>query len=267
MPIRSYVATAILLGGVLAVIQAPWILPLGIFLTCWLIIAAVFILIVGGVLKVALGLRTSPWIGIALVSTGILFAADCLIGMHGRLPAWVSLSSHTALSLSLLAAGAGALRLVQTMSAPHAAFRAGYGMLAASALLVSVGLISHFMGWTFTRDGSYVALTRTVRVASALVTYGAFIAAVVLITMRRHIEPWAGVAISLISALLLYLTMMSAIGVTLGRDAAVLLPPVLMLAGGAAIWRLGTVLRTQARPADYPQSPPPIPSMPGGAGR
>jgi hypothetical protein len=126
-------------------------------------------------------------------------------------------------------------------------------MLVASALLASVSLVSHFMDWTFTSGASYVALTRTVRIAAAFVTYGAFIAAVVLITMRRHIEPWAGVAISLISALLLYLTVMSTFGLTLVRDAAFLVPPVLMLAGGAAIWRMGTVLRAH---------PPPIPSMP-----
>ena len=251
MPPQSYVTTALVLG-VLVVLSVPLTLGFALIFWYWLFAAAACILIVGGVIQIALGLHAAPWIGVCLASPGILWAAGRLMGMMSHVPATVSLALHMAFSLSLLAAGAGALRLVETMSAPRAAFRVGYGLLALSALLVSVGLIAHTMGWTFTAKAPYATSAWAVGIAAALVTYGAFIAAAALITVRRDIEVWAGGTIGLISAALFYVTLMSIIGVVPDGGLFWLLP-IPMLVGGAALWRMGSVLRSQARVAQYAQ--------------
>lgn len=69
---------------------------------------------------------------------------------------------------------------------------------------MGVSLVARAMGWSFTNSGLYVTAARALSVSSALVKYGAFIGAAVLISLRRNVEHWAGAAISLISAYLLY---------------------------------------------------------------
>jgi hypothetical protein len=162
-----------------------------------------------------------------------------------------SLAFGAAAYLTLLAAAAGALRLVETMSRPHAAFRVGYGLLAASALLLGVGLLVHATGWIFTNNALYAISARAVGVAATFVKYGAFIAAAVLITMRRDIERWTGAVISLVSAYMLYQALTPLFLVELpgeGNGPMFWLQPVVMLVGGAAVWRMGSVLRAQALP-------------------
>ena len=79
--------------------------------------------------------------------------------------------------MALLAAAVGALRLVEMMSRPRAAFRFGYGLLAASALLAGVGLVAYATGWSFTNNALYATAARALAVAAALIAYGAFIGA------------------------------------------------------------------------------------------
>ena len=132
-----------------------------------------------------------------------------------------------------------------------------YGVLALAALLVGVSLLAYAMGSIFTKNPLYATSARAVAVAATLVKYGTFIGAAVLITMRRDIEPWTGAAISLISAYMLYKAIRPMFLVELpghGDAPMFWLQPVVMLVGGAAVWRMGSVLRAQVVPERSVQS-------------
>jgi hypothetical protein len=258
MPPRSYIITAVALAALVA-ISFPLTLGFSIILWYWSFAAAACILAVAGAFKIASGLGAPPWIGVALASPGFVWAANKVFEMisNGIHPViWIGFG--VAGRLALLAAAAGALRLVETMSRPPAALRVGYALLAASALLLGVGLIAYSMGWTFTKNALYATSARAVGVAAILVEYGAFIGAAVLITMRRDIERWTGAAISLISAYMLYkaITPMFLVKIPgYGGDGPLFwMEPVVMLVGGAAVWRMGSVLRAQAHSERSAQS-------------
>ncbi|UPJ52185.1 hypothetical protein IVB30_12995 [Bradyrhizobium sp. 200] len=252
MPPRSYMVTAVVLA-VLVVVSLPLTLGFSIILWYWLFAMAACILAIGGIVKLIYGLQAEPWIGIALASPGVVWAADNLVKFvsHASIP--VILTFSTAASLASLAMAAGALRLVETTSGPHPAFRLGYGLLAAAALLVGVGLVAQIMGWSFIRSTPYYVLARSIFVGTALLKYGAIIGAAVLITKRYAIEPWAGAAISLICAFMIFNLVRSTLAVSLPGDTMFWLQPVLMLVGGAAVWRMGSVLSGQAPSVRYAQ--------------
>jgi hypothetical protein len=241
--------TAVVLA-VLVAVSFPLTMGFSIVFWYWLFAAAACILAIGGVIKIAYGLRASPWIGVALASPGFVWAANSLLGLISHVPAPLSRTLSVAEFAAGLAAAVGALRLVETMLRPHAAFRVGYGVLAASALLIGVSLVASAIGLSFTRSAPYVTSARAVHVAAALVKYGAFIGAAVLITLRRDVEPWAAAAISLISAYM----MRAMFVVEFPGGLMFWLQPVLMLVGAAAVWRMGSVLLAQARQESYAQS-------------
>jgi len=249
MPPRSYIITAIVLA-VLVVISIPATLGFSVILWYWLFAAAACILAAAGAFKIANGLGEPFWIGVALASPGFVWAANNLFvlfsnGIHPVIWTIFELAAY----LALLISAASALRLVETMSRPRVGFRVGYGLLAASALLVGVGLI--YPGTIFPKPALYA--TQTVDEAAMLLKYGAFIGAAVMITIRRDVERWAGAAISLISAYLFYQVMWPTYLLEGQVETALFwLQPVVMLIGGAAVWRMGSVLRAQShldRPA------------------
>lgn len=255
MPPRSYLITAVVLA-VVVVVSFPLTMGFSIIVWRWLFAAAACLLAVVGVFRVVHGLRGPRWTAFVLAPPGFLWAVNILRMMS---PERLSLSSlmmsSAAASLALLAAASGALRLVETMSRPHAAFRIGYGLLAVYALMVGVGLVAHLMGWSFTKNALYVTSARALRVAATFVEYGAFIGAAVLVTVRRDVEVWAGVVISLIGVHVLYDTMRMLFVVEMrGGDLTFWLQPVVMLIGGAAVWRIGSVLNAQAPSERYAQS-------------
>jgi len=246
---------------VLAVLVAasfPLTLGYSIILWYWLFAAAACILAVAGVIKVVVGLHAPLWIGFALAAPGFVWAANRLYEMTSYVPRpgiWITF--NLAAFMALLAAGAGALRLIEMMSGPRAAFRVGYGILAAAALLMGVGLVASAMGWSFTDSALYATATRALSVSAALVKYGAFIGAAVLISLHRNIERWTGSASTLISAYLLCKAISSMFLVNIpGRGDGLMfwLQPVVMLVGGTAVWRMGSVLRSQALPERSVQS-------------
>ena len=245
---------------VLAVLVAASFRPtlgFSIILWYWSFAGAACILAVAGVVKVANGLRAPLWTGFALAAPGFVWAANKLYEMLLLPSPGSAITFSVAAFMALLAAGAGALRLIQIMSRPRAAFRVGYGILAAAALMMGVGLIARAMGWSFTNSALYVAAARALSVSAALVKYGAFIGAAVLISLRRNIEHWAGAAISLISVYLLYKAISSMFLVNIpGRGDGLMswLQPVLMFVGATALWRMGSVLRAQAIPDRSVQS-------------
>jgi hypothetical protein len=241
MPPRSYIITAVVLA-VLVVISMPLTLGFSILLWYALFAAAGCILAVGGAFKIASGLGAPLWIGVALASPGFAWAGNKLFEMMSNIDlviwAWFGMAARFA----PLAAAAGALRLVETMSRPRTAFSVGYGFLAVLALLVGVGLMPH--ATIFTKTALYAMWT--VAVAAMLVECAAFIGVAVMITVRRDVERWTGVVISSISVYLLYQAIRPYLGEYPADDVTFWLQPVVMLVGGAAVWRMGSVVRAQA---------------------
>jgi hypothetical protein len=200
---RSYLITAVALA-VLVAVSSPLTFGFSIIVWRWLFAAAACVLLVIGAVRVVHGLRSPRWIGIVFALPGLLWAANSLAMMSPVHSATWSIMSAWAAQLAFLAAGGGALRLAETMSRPHAAFRIGYALLAAYACVVGVGLVAYPIGLNFTKYPLYATSARALSVAAAFVEYGAFIAAAVLVTMRRDIEVWAGAVISVIGLYMLY---------------------------------------------------------------
>ena len=250
MPPPSYVVTAVVLG-VLVAVSFPLTMGFSIILWYWLFLVAAFVLVTGGVFKIAYGLHASPWIAVALVSPGFVWAAHSLLGLTGHMSLPLNGTLGVTSSTAFLVSAAGALRLVEIMWRPHAAFRIGYGILAVYALFVVAGVVASATVWNFTTSAPYVTSARAVGVAVALVKYGAVIGAAVLITMRRDVEPWAAAAISLISVYMIYNTIRPMFGGTFPDALMFWVQPVLMLVGAAAVWRMGSVLLEQARRDSY----------------
>jgi hypothetical protein len=251
MPPRSYIIAVVVLGALVAV---SFFLTLGFSMTIWswLFAIAACILGVAGAFKVSDGLRAPRWIGVALASPGLVWAVGNLREWIGQpIPASSMRYDVVAAYVAVLAAGAGALRLMEMMSRSHAALRVGYALLAVTLLLIGVVQIAFAMGWTFISNPLYTIPSRAVFVASTFVKYGAFIGAAVLITMRRDVERWTAAVISLISAYMLYKSVYSIVllrSLDLGQGLMFLLQPVAMFVGGAAVWHMGSVLREQSLP-------------------
>jgi hypothetical protein len=254
MPPRSYLLAAAALA-VLVAVSLPLTLGFSIIVWHWLFAAAACILLVGGALRVVHGLRGPRWIAGALALPGLVWAANSFRMMSPEYSEIQFIISGTAAQLGVLAAAGGALRLAETMSRPHPAFRIGYALLAAYACVVSVDLVAQLRGWSFTSHPLYATSARALFLATAFLEYGAFVAAAVLVTARRDIEVWAGAIISLIALYMLYHTVQSILIVELRGDTVFWLQPVLMLVGGAALWRIGSVLNAQAVSERYARVP------------
>lgn len=247
MPPRSYLITAAVLV-VLVAVSLPLTMGFSIILWHWLFAGAGCILIVLGALRIVRALGAPAWIGVALALPGLLWALGHLRPFMNYVPTSTSIVvlPFMAFSLAMLAAAAGALRLIEILWKPHVAFRVGYGILAAAALISVANWIAHFAGLGFSRNATYAALVRPVSVAAMLVKYGALVGAALLVTLRREVEIWTGATIGLIGLYMLYqaIQMMFAIGFR--GDTSFWLQPILMLIGGVAIWRIGSNLRAQA---------------------
>jgi hypothetical protein len=259
MPPRSYLITAVALA-VLVAVSLPPTLGFSVIAWGWLFTVAAWILFVVGAFRVVHGLRGPRWIGAVLVLPGLVWVANNLRTMNPERSSVIGfLMSGVAAQLALLAAAAGALGLVETVSRPHAAFRVGYALLAVYAFVLGIGLVENLMGWSFTKNALYATSARVLRVAATFVEYGAVIAAAVLVTMRRDIEVWAGAVVCLIGIYMLYdtirlLFVAAELRVFVAADPMFLVQPVLMLIGAAAVWRIGSVLNAQAVSERYAQS-------------
>ncbi|MFO1108881.1 MAG: hypothetical protein U1E61_06855 [Bradyrhizobium sp.] len=255
MPPRSYVIAAILLTVMVAA-SLPLTMGFAIIFWRWLFAAAACLIAAVGAFRVVHGLRAPVWIGIALALPCLLWGADSLVRFTSRelaLVAWMTVYSLVT-SLAFVAAGVGVLRLAETMSRPHMAFRIGYGLLAASALLVVFGWAAYLMGWSVTRNPIYVAATRPLHIAAMSVEYGAFVGAAVLVTVRHNLETWTGTVIGLIGLYMLYDIVSSMFVVGLRGDMMFWLQPVMMLIGSAAVWRIGSLLNREAAAQRYAQA-------------
>jgi hypothetical protein len=226
-----------------------------IILWRWLFAAAACLIVVVGAFRVVHGLRAPLWIGIVLALPCLLWAADSLMKLTSgelTLVTWMTMSGR-ANYLAGLAAGAAALRLAETMSRPHVAFRIGYGLLATSALVAGIGWTAHLMGWSFIRNPLYATSVRPVHLAAMFVEYAAFIGTAVLVTMRRDLETWTGAVIALVGVYMLYETMSGMFAIGFRGDMAFWLQPVVLLFGSAAVWRIGSLLHAQNVSQRYAQ--------------
>jgi hypothetical protein len=256
MPPRSYMIAAVVLG---TLVGCSLFLTLGFSMTIWfwMFSIAACILGVAGAFNTAAGLGAPRWIGVALASPGLVWAAGNLHEWIQPTPASSIRYDLVAAYLAALAAGAGALRLVEAISRSHAAVRVGYALLAVTALLVGVVQIAIAMRWTFIGNPLYTMTSRTVFAASSIVEYGAFIGAAVLITIRHDLERWSCVAISLVSSFLLYKRVYLLIllrPLENGYGFVSWLQPIAIFIGAAAVWRMGVVLRGHPflKPLEHP---------------
>jgi hypothetical protein len=248
MPPLSYIITAIVLAALVAV-SFPATLGFAIILWAWLFAAAACILTIVGGFRVVGGLHAPLRIGVALALPSCVWAADALhnlINFASTQETRIFQALIFAAILARAAAGFGALRLMEFMSTPHAAFRVGYGVLAVTALMVCVNWCAFAMGWTFTHNVFYGRSSQALGIAAMLIEYGAFIGATAMITIRRDVERWTGAVISLIIAYLFYQATLP-YEVLVDDTLMFWTQPVVMLIGAAAVWRMGSVLRAQVR--------------------
>ena len=255
MPPRSYIIAVVVLG---ALVGVSFFLNLGFSMTAWFWICAIAACILGvaGAFNIAEGLGSPRWIAVGLASPGLVWIFD-------NLHEWVQPTPGTSIRyavyaayFAMLAAGAGALKLVETMSRSRPAFRIGYALLAIMALWIAIGFMASTLEWRFFQSPYYSIASRTLFAAGMTVEYGSFIAAAILITIRHDVERWSCVAISLASAFLLYKRVYLLIMLRPPENVYFVywLQPVLVLIGAAAVWRMGVILRGQAslKPLAHP---------------
>jgi hypothetical protein len=135
--------------------------------------------------------------------------------------------------------------LAETLTGRRTTYRVGYWILAIAALTTCLNWLARPMGWMFIQHFDYAILAMAANTAAIFVKYGAFIGAAMLVVTRRGIERWTGIAIGLISAYLLYRDLRPLFvddGFTYNVGLTFWLWPGVMLVGGAAIWRMGSLL-------------------------
>lgn len=256
MPPRSYIVAAVVLG---TLVSCSLFLTLGFSMTAWfwMFASAACILGVAGVFNTAGSLGAPRWVGVGLAAPGLVWAI-------GNLREWIPGIFATQIRYEVIAAlfaapaaGIGALKLIEMMSRSQVAVRVGYALLAATALWVAFGLIAIITPWSFFRTPSYFMTSRTVFAAGAIVEYGAFIAAALFLTLRHDVERWSCVAISLVSAFLLYkriymLILLRPLENVYGFVSW--LQPIAIFIGAAAVWRMGVILRGHPflKPLEHP---------------
>jgi len=227
-----------------------------IFVWHWLFATSGCILCVVGAFRAVDALCAPRWVAAAFALPALLWAMNIVKGLGynaveglgyyepARLIDLIMI--YTAAQIASLAAAAGALRLVETISAPHAWLRFGYAVLTAYAIVVCVGLAADVLGWHFARNAHYAASARALRVAATFVEYAALIGAAVLLTKRRGIEPWAGIVISLIGCNMFYHTLRLVFEAEVRTIPSVYPQPLIMFIGGVAVWRIGSLLSFRA---------------------
>lgn len=246
MPPRSYIGIAIVLA---ALVASGFADKLGFSISRWyqVFYLVTCLLAVPGAVRIARGLHARFWGGIALASPGLVCGAVNLYELSNRLNRPVSSVVNEVAYLTLLAAAAAAIYLAETISGRRTAYRVAYWILAIAAVTTCLNWLARPMGWRFTQDFGYASLAFTANTAAIFVKYGAFISAAMLVVIRRDIELWTGVVISLISAYLLYRGLRPLFvddGFTYYVGLTFWVWPGVMLVGAAAVWRMGSLLNT-----------------------
>jgi hypothetical protein len=132
-----------------------------IFVWYWLFAASGCILCVVGAFRAVDALGAPRWVAAAFALPALLWAMNLVKGLGYNVVGGLGyyeparlidlIMIYTAGQIASLAAAAGALRLVETISAPHAWLRFGYAVLAAYAIVVCVGLAAG-LGMAFRKE-------------------------------------------------------------------------------------------------------------------
>jgi len=243
MPPAAYAIAAIGLAGLIVASMA--VRPgLAIILWPWALATAACVLGIVGAFRIVVGVGAPRWTAAALVLPGYLWAVNAVKLLSDQ-P--VSLMERVvfgaAAQLAFLAAAAGALRLVEWLLRPRAIFRAGYAILAGFAVFACVESALGISGWSFAKTAYWLTPFLAMRAAATVVAYLAFVGAALTLSMRRDGERWTGIVIIMIAAHMLYDAMRLTLVLELRGHAESLFGSILMLAGAAAVWRMGALLR------------------------
>jgi hypothetical protein len=249
MPPLSYISIAIVLAALVVSGEAD---RLGYSVSLWydLFYVTVSLLAIPGAIRITRGLHARFWVGIALASPGLVCGAINLYNLYelpNRLYRPIPSAFYEVAYLALLAAAAAAIHLAEKISGRRTAYRVAYWILAIAAVTTCLNWLAHPMGWRFTQDFGFASLAWTANTAAMFVKYGAFISAAMLVVIRRDIELWAGIVISLISAYLLYSGLRPLFvddGFAYNVGLMFWVWPAVMLVGAAAVWRMGALLDT-----------------------
>lgn len=157
------------------------------------------------------------------------------------------MTSSVLLSLSLIAAGAAALRLVEHSRGSHPAFKAGYAVLAAAAVLNCFQLAGYVLGMDLVVSPGYVLLIRIIAAPVMLVQYAAFAAAAITVAEKYRVERWTVAVICLI-CIVKALQALNSIMFPFGRYTEMFFwfEPLVLLVGGLAVWRMSTNVMSAA---------------------
>jgi hypothetical protein len=247
MPPVSYIVAAVLLIGLVA-ISLPPTMGFAILYWYWIFGAAACLLAIGGAFLVRLGMRAPLWVGVALASPGIIWAATTSVDLFGSNSFYAA--AHWYLStgslLASVAAAIASLRLVELIYSPRIFIKIGYGVLGLNALLEVATLGSRAVGWPFANIALFDAVARIVVWPAIVLKFGAFLIASASIVINRRVEWWTAAAIGFVSVVCFYdaardLLQMEMDGLIFFAK------PGMLFIGAVALCRMGRLLLQQAR--------------------
>jgi hypothetical protein len=249
MPPVSYIIAALALAGIVAGgLYATH--GYAIFLFYWGFGAAAVVLALFGIVRISQALATPIWVPLVLISPLILWAAARLRDMFASptILAATSVFFSFGEAIALTAAAIGCIRLIELVSAPNSITRIAYGILAIVLLIQVFSLVQYAIGATWTRSPAYIAIMGWLRWPVIIAPYGAFIAAPVIVVVRRNIEWWVLIPIVGAAVWRLYPVVLGPriFGYSVFDGVLFWLQPVIFFIAAAAVWRIGSVLRAGA---------------------
>jgi hypothetical protein len=254
MPPLSYVITAIVLG--LIFFGSP------VYPFYWLFATTAGVLTIAGVIRIARALRAPLWIGPTLAIPGIFWTAHTLYDVYTKPRLLETVVVGLVGIIANLAAGVGALRLLEMTGLPRKVFWIGCTILGTAALCTTISLIALFPGYGLTVNlrfafysPYYTIIGRPLTLLGAILSYISYVGFVIVISRRRHIEIWISAVVTAVGIYLIYkvVKLMLWIPIEGQHDGLIAWPePVIMFIGGVAVWRLGSVLSAQATTATAP---------------
>lgn len=247
MPPVSYIVAAAVLIGLVAA-SLPPTMGYAILLWYWVFAAAACLLAVGGALSIARGMRAPLWVSLALVSPGLIWAAKSLLDLFASSQLNVATYQYfiDAAALASTAAAIASLRLVDLAYSPSIFIRIAGGLLALDVLVTVVALVASALGSPLYKIALFSTVDRIFAWPVFIAKFGAFVVAAISIVASRKVEWWTAVAVSLVSAVSFYEAARGLSGLR-PLEEIFWLKPVVFLIGGAALWRLGALLRLQMR--------------------
>lgn len=256
MPPVSYIIAALALAGIVTGgLYATH--GYAIFLFYWGFGAAACVLALLGIVRISQALAAPIWVSLVLMSPLVVWAAARLRDLFASPTTFASTSVFFSVgeAVALTAAAIGCIRLIEIISAPNFATRIAYGVLATVLLIQALSLVQYAIGATWTRSSAYIAIMSWLRWPVLIAPYGAFIAAPVIVVVRRNIEWWVLIPVVVAAVWRVYPVVLGPriFGYSAFDGVLFWLQPVIFFIAAAAVWRIGAALRAGA---PNPQSVP-----------